>query len=283
MGGRWGPQAFLPAELLLSARSREPRCHDSGLPTRPRVVACSSAKNDQSPGPQAFRFIRFPSWRADSRHTVLAWLTPSNSRSPFRTAGILACGKCAFPPQVISRPFALGGTLRDEHKGFSMADKNTGTWIAIALLTILFFAPIFAGMRGCMEENTGPSRWGRRSDLSQIGKAIQAYMAFNGDYLPPSLWSLYPRFIDDAELLASPEGIGQFYYLFEGSPAYVVPFATVDMPVVLWVQGEGPDLSGTVLHWDGHVSRVDVDELTRMMADIPARWKRESRGEGDRR
>ena len=155
-------------------------------------------------------------------------------------------------------------------------------WFWILFLSFIAFWPI----RGCVNEKTraedGGYGYGRHYDLSQIAKAIYTYAEGHNEQLPPTLWALYPTYIDTPRVLISPADLDpensggwlhRYIYLYEGgADSRALP---PNAPIVVYpYESYGGEIRYSVLFADGHVrgyySQAELlDAWPRQERDLP--------------
>ena len=145
--------------------------------------------------------------------------------------------------------------------------RNAREVIGVVFISAILFVPIYLGLeKHNRNSNRRYAGYGRRSDLKQIGLAMHLYCQSYNEFLPPTLSILYPGFISDPRVLASPGEIEEneereswspqrYHYLYEGSSVSLrdVP---VNLPLVINSFIAGDEVYYAILFADGHVEPV---------------------------
>ncbi len=149
--------------------------------------------------------------------------------------------------------------------------------IGIFLVSALLFFPTFSYLQKRSASESWP-RWrgyGRISNLKQIMIAIIVYSDedFEDGTMPDYLWQLYPDYISDPSMLASPADlepapvsgrnglqINRLYYLFEGCGTSLHDLSP-GTPVVYYPFLRHDGIAYAVVFADGHARIFSENEF----------------------
>lgn len=132
-------------------------------------------------------------------------------------------------------------------------------YVREAIWILFFSAILFAIIHPRLEERHYGSRYNSKETLSQLGKALYGYTQNNNEWLPPSLWDLYPEYIGTTKffnLIMPPEDTGEWYrrciYLYPGGVDTSTMLNDTRIAIMPY-EPEGNRIGMNSLYVDGHV------------------------------
>lgn len=134
----------------------------------------------------------------------------------------------------------------------------------VAFLSLLLLWPVYA----FLAKRDSRKGYVSRGDLGQIIKAITTYQEPNNEWLPPSLWALYPAYIDDQRFLEAvvgpPQGDGQWWhrchYLFPGGVDGTTLVPDTRVAIFPYDRYENGTVRLITLFFAGNVRHEDVTQ-----------------------